>query len=187
VKALLDVVTQYRGTNNGALTASWAAMRPRGWTSKDQLAKAVRELEECGWILRTRQGSITQPTWYAITFRGIDYCGGQLDAGVRADPKPLHLWKNPALATLNFRSRRRVQKQLVGVHRPDRNTGEGAPYRGATNGPSARVLPLDTGRKAQETAPVLPRDTGTSIDLCQADTASAGALLPRRRAMESSC
>src|SRR4051812_39838691 len=75
VKALVDLLMQYRGTNNGDLAAGWALMRAVGWTSKDQLAKALRELEERGWIVRTRQGTINAPTLYAITFRGINLCG----------------------------------------------------------------------------------------------------------------
>lgn len=98
VKALIDLYTQFRGNNNGDLCATWSIMRTLGWTSKDQLGKAIAELEECGWIIRTRQGPASRalngrkpPTLYAVTFLGIDHCGGKLD--VQPNPAPSHLWK----------------------------------------------------------------------------------------------
>ena len=95
VKLLIDVYCQYRGNNNGDLTATWSLMRPRGWTSKSQLQKALDELEQSGWLLRTRQGTINMPSLYAVTFRGIDPCEGKLDAGIKPHPTPLHLWRRP--------------------------------------------------------------------------------------------
>src|SRR5688500_6980342 len=62
VKLLIDLLCQYRGTNNGDLTTAWTVMRTRGWRSKYLLGKARAELEDRGWILRTRQGSIHAPT-----------------------------------------------------------------------------------------------------------------------------
>lgn len=93
VKALIDVYCQYRGQNNGDLCATISVMRARGWKSKDQLAKAIAELLEKGWLMVTRQGARNIPTLYAVTFLGIDDCGGKLD--VTPNPVPLHLWKKP--------------------------------------------------------------------------------------------
>lgn len=94
VKALVDLYTQFRGANNGDLCAAWTVMSKRGWTSKDQLAKALRELLDGGWITVSRQGGRRIATLYAVTWLPIDRCGGKLD--VRADPKPLHSWRRPA-------------------------------------------------------------------------------------------
>jgi hypothetical protein len=70
-------------------------MSRRGWTSKDQLAKAIAELLERGWLTVTRQGGFSGgrhlPRLYAVTWLGIDYCGGKLD--VKPDPVPAHSWK----------------------------------------------------------------------------------------------
>lgn len=98
LKALVDLYTQFKGANNGDLCAAWTLMRRRGWTSKDQLGKAIAELLERGWISVTRQGGFAggrhQPRLYAVTWLGIDYCGGKLD--VRADPVPAMTWRRPA-------------------------------------------------------------------------------------------
>lgn len=93
VKALIDVYCQYRGGNNGDLVATISVMRARGWKSKDQLAKAIAELVERGWLMVTRQGGRNIPTLYAVTFLAIDECGGKLD--VKPTATPLHLWKKP--------------------------------------------------------------------------------------------
>jgi hypothetical protein len=95
VKALIDIYTQFRGSNNGDLTAAWSVMAKRGWTSKDQLSKALRELLERGWLTVTRQGGFEggkhRPRLYAVTWLGIDYCDGKLD--VQPHPAPSHAWK----------------------------------------------------------------------------------------------
>ena len=128
VKLLIDLLCQYRGSNNGDLTASWTVMRPLGWRSKHLLQKAQRELQARGWIIKTRQGSINKPSLWAVTFEGIDDCRdatGQrkLEAGVTPDPKPLHLWKLPDFDTPLEPSKRLVRKTssspTAGQKRPE--------------------------------------------------------------------
>ena len=94
VKALVDLYTQFRGKNNGDMTAAWTIMQPRGWVSKDTLARAVRELLDAGWIAVTRQGGRRISTLYGVTWLGIDPCGGKLD--VTPNPVPLMSWRRPA-------------------------------------------------------------------------------------------
>jgi hypothetical protein len=115
VKALLDLASQFRGKNNGDLAATWSVMRRRGWTSKDQLYKGLQELLNLGWIVRTRRGGRdrTQPTLYAVTIWGINYCGGKLDAGIAIDPRPLLLWKASQGPTIRSGNKRRVAKRLA--------------------------------------------------------------------------
>jgi len=96
VKALIDLYTQFRGANNGDLCAAWKVMARLGWTSKDQLHKALAELLEGGWIIVTRQGGRRIPTLYAVTWLGIDPCGGKLE--VSPNPAPLQLWKRRSTA-----------------------------------------------------------------------------------------
>jgi len=138
-KLLIDVYCQYRGTNNGDLIASWSVMRKVGWTSKSQLAKSLAELEATRWLLRTRQGDINKPTLYAVTFKGIDHCGGKLE--IQADPKPSHAWKYPE-ANTKTASKRKVKP----AHRPDLHTGEGPPHGGAVIRPFRADLPRTEGR-----------------------------------------
>ena len=79
VKLLIDIYAQYRGYNNGNLCAAFSVMKKRGWKSKAQLQKALKELKQIGWLLVTRQGGRNKPNLYAVTFQAIDECGGKLD------------------------------------------------------------------------------------------------------------
>jgi len=92
LKAMIDLLVQFRGANNGDLCAAWSLMRKLGWTSKDQLAKALTELKERGWIIVSRQGGRRIPTLYALTILRVDPCNGKLD--IAATRTPLHLWRN---------------------------------------------------------------------------------------------
>lgn len=144
VKLLIDLYCQYRGKNNGDLTASWVVMKKRGWTSKSQLQKGLKELESRGWILKTRQGSIHKASLYAVTFQGIDYCSGKLDSGVMPDARPLLLWKFPGFDTPRAQSGRHIQR--ASARRPDLDTGQSAPQGGASVIGLRRHLPLVGGQ-----------------------------------------
>ena len=79
LKLLIDISSQYRGKNNGDLCASFSVMQKRGWSSNDQLRKALDELIEQNFIILTRQGGRKNPSLYAISWQPIDDCGGKLD------------------------------------------------------------------------------------------------------------
>jgi hypothetical protein len=79
VKALMDLLSQYRGDNNGDLCAAWTLMSKRGWRSRDSLGKGLKDLTDADFILRTRQGGRHVATLYAVTFYEVDWCGGKLD------------------------------------------------------------------------------------------------------------
>lgn len=79
IKLLLDVATQYRGCNNGDLCATFSMMKKRGWSSSDQLQKALLELIDKNFLKLTRQGGRKAANLYAITWQSIDDCGGKLD------------------------------------------------------------------------------------------------------------
>ncbi len=79
IKLLLDLATQYNGSNNGDLCATFSMMKKRGWSSNDQRIKALEELIEKNFIKLTRQGGRHQPNLHAITWQSIDECGGKLD------------------------------------------------------------------------------------------------------------
>lgn len=130
VKLLIDLYAQFRGANNGDLTASWTVLRNVGWTSKDQLAKAVRELLETGWIVETRKGSRGICSLYGVTFIGIDECGGKLD-GIY--PKgSLHLWKTG-------------NRGLIAAYSLPRRAGQAAPRDGATFATEIATCPAARG------------------------------------------
>lgn len=81
VKLLMDIAYQYNGRNNGDLTVAWGFMERRGWSSKDTLSKAVKDLVDADLILKTRTGRFMNPgarcDLYAISWRAIDECAGK--------------------------------------------------------------------------------------------------------------
>ena len=88
---LIEVARQFNGKNNGDLCATAKTLAGRGWKSNDSITRALRELEHYGFIIRTRQGGLNRCSLYAITWKGIDECGGKLD--VRPNPVPCNSWK----------------------------------------------------------------------------------------------
>lgn len=95
VKALIDVAFAYRGYNNGNLCAAFKIMKPRGWTSKDQLALALQELVDAGFLLITRRGGNRVATLYALSFKPIDPIGPskKYDEGIKETAAPPHTWQ----------------------------------------------------------------------------------------------
>jgi hypothetical protein len=94
VKLLNDLLSQYRGDNNGDLCAAFELMRHRGWRSKETLFNARAELLNEGWVTVTRQGGRNKiPSLYAVTFYSIDFCKGKLD--VKPTGSPPGGWRKP--------------------------------------------------------------------------------------------
>lgn len=136
VKLLIDLTAQFRGKNNGDLTTAWSVLKAVGWRSKALLYKAQQELEQRGWIVKTRQGVLERgkhtATLWALTFWGINDCGKEKrDPGIKYDSMPLNLWRNPEFDTPRKASGRSFRKKtlvrLVGTVRPD-SRGEGWPH-----------------------------------------------------------
>ena len=78
-KLVVDIAAQYRGSNNGDLSATLSLMRDRGWNSSDQLDKAKKELVGKDVIRVARQGGLNKCNLYALTWFPIDECKGKLD------------------------------------------------------------------------------------------------------------
>ena len=91
-KLLIDIAAQYRGSNNGDLSATLSLMRDRGWNSSDQLFKARKELVSRGIIKVTRQGALNKASLFALTWFPIDDCDGKLD--IRSTNTAPHDWKH---------------------------------------------------------------------------------------------
>jgi hypothetical protein len=86
VKLLNALVYQFRGKNNGDLTAAFTYMKDFGFKSQETLTKARDSLLEAGLIVKTRQGQFMNPggrcALYALTWLPIDECSGkQLEIG----------------------------------------------------------------------------------------------------------
>ena len=79
VKLLVDLFIQFNGKNNGDYDVAWKKMQNRGWSSKTLLYRAIRELEDTGWIIKTREGGKHKCSLYAITWLPVNECDGKLD------------------------------------------------------------------------------------------------------------
>jgi hypothetical protein len=81
LKVLLGLLRQYRGSNNGDLSASHSQAVKWGVSSKTSLANALSDLQEYNFIIRTRQGYFTNPggrcALYALAWKPIDECAGK--------------------------------------------------------------------------------------------------------------
>lgn len=90
---LIEFAFQYKGTNNGDLSCAQKLMKHRGFPARSTVSEACEELEEAGFIERTRQGGRNQCNLYALTWQPIDECRGKLDA--RPTNKPSNRWCRP--------------------------------------------------------------------------------------------
>jgi len=82
-KVLLGLLRQFRGSNNGDLSATFKLAKEWKINSKETLTKALRELQDRKLIIRTREGRFINPggrcALYALTWRAIDECCGKLE------------------------------------------------------------------------------------------------------------
>lgn len=83
-KLLLYLARQFRGRNNGDLSASYSVLKDAGaFNSRDTIQRAKRELIDKGIIVQTREGRFTNPggicALYALSWIPIHECGGKLD------------------------------------------------------------------------------------------------------------
>ena len=91
LRVLFYLMRQYKPGKNGDLSASWTDMQKRGIGSEDTLSKAIKELIDAGWIVRTRTGRFINPGakchLYALTWHPIDACPGKdLEIGATITP-----------------------------------------------------------------------------------------------------
>lgn len=91
-KLLIDLLVQYKGSNNGDMDMTWTRLSKRGWHSRDTLTRARRGLLDGGWVVITRKGWRKIPTLYAVTLWGIDECAGKVVEETPAST-PLNFWK----------------------------------------------------------------------------------------------
>lgn len=81
LKVLLHLMRQYKPGKNGDLSAPFSDMKRKGVRSQTTLAKAITELIEARWIIRTREGRFLNPggkcALYALSWHPIDECPGK--------------------------------------------------------------------------------------------------------------
>ena len=87
---LLLMAYQFRGSNNGDLSAAPALLKGWGISSKTTTQKAVQELIERNLIIRTREGRFLNPggrcALYALTWKPIDECQGKIEVSATRTP-----------------------------------------------------------------------------------------------------
>ena len=80
VKLLIEFARQYRGHNNGDLTAAWAVVK-ECFNSKETVKRALNELQDKGMVVMTRHGRFLNPggkcALYALSWQPIDECLGK--------------------------------------------------------------------------------------------------------------
>ena len=78
---LMDLAYQYRGNNNGDLTAAFSIMKEKGWKRDPTVKAAVAELLDANLILKTRDSRFSNPgskcALFALTWQPIDECPGK--------------------------------------------------------------------------------------------------------------
>lgn len=96
VHMIVTLCSQFNGKNNGDLCASASVLKKQGWNSNGKIRRAIDELLDKGFLIKTRQGGVLGPCHlWAFTFLKIDECKGKwLD--VKPTHFPLHYWKDPA-------------------------------------------------------------------------------------------
>lgn len=90
VRLLLELAYQFKGNNNGDLTAALGVLKARGWKTKPTIHSAVQELLAKNLIIKTRTGRFMNPggtcNLYALTWQPIHECGGKLDESPTLSP-----------------------------------------------------------------------------------------------------
>lgn len=99
IKLIFELARQYKGSNNGDLSAAFSVLRERGWNSSATLSRALTELLEAGWIIRTRQGGRNRCSLYALTWWEVNDCPGKW-LEVEPERVPSHKWKTDSVVPM---------------------------------------------------------------------------------------
>ena len=75
---LLDLSYQFKGANNGNLTAALSVLRHFGWSRSATISAAIQELMAANLVIRTREGRFVNPgarcALYGVTWQPINEC-----------------------------------------------------------------------------------------------------------------
>jgi hypothetical protein len=91
-KLLLELMSQYKGDNNGNLTVAMSILSKRGWRSRQTVWRCKGELIRAGFVYLTRKGHMPSTcdllalTWFP------------LDVSPKFDPEALACFKAKAYA-----------------------------------------------------------------------------------------
>ena len=124
VKLLVILAYQFRGRNNGDLTAAWGFAKNHGFNSQATLNRATHELIDAHLIIRTREGVFLNPggrcALYALSWEPINECIGK-NLEVRDTTKPPRQFtmenkhiKTPSTETVSTGYRNGIEKHEYG-------------------------------------------------------------------------
>lgn len=100
IKFLVELASEYDGSNNGDLSLTRKTALKRGWRSGETRDKAADEAVAAGFALLTRQGHKGACSLYAITWQPIDDVGkGVMYPPSRTAPR---LWETRAPLPRNW-------------------------------------------------------------------------------------
>ncbi len=120
VKLLVELASQYKGSNNGNLTTAYTILKKRGFKSKGAIARATKELLEARLIMLAREGRFTNPggvcALYALCWYAIDDCPGK-NLSIEPTATP------PRKFSLENNKTPGPQHGLGSVHKQGRQTG----------------------------------------------------------------
>lgn len=136
VKLLVDVLRFYNRRNNGDIAITPSLMKPMGWTSNDQLGKAIIELEHYGFLKKSRQGGRHLCNLYALTFYAVDECDGKHE--LPPSSTPTNEWRVTQSSKPTFK------KSLT------RHTGHINPPHGAIEGSKVVQLTRHAGQSGSK-------------------------------------
>lgn len=96
-KLLTDFLSRYNGFNNGDLSLTWKDVEQRHWKSRDTFNKALKELLDRGWLIKTRQGGLHRCNLFALTLFDIDDIRdksgvSKFDPGIKPTDSPPGGW-----------------------------------------------------------------------------------------------
>lgn len=78
VKLLNALNCQFRGNNNGDLTAAFSVMQKQhGFNSKQTLQRVLNELMKAYLVVKSRQGGLGRCCLYALTWHSVNECIGK--------------------------------------------------------------------------------------------------------------
>jgi hypothetical protein len=94
----LAAAMQYRGDNNGDISLPLSYLTTWSCTGNRQRTKAIAELINQGWLIRTRHGGLRMgPDLFAVSVKPIDFCldrkSGKRKHDVSVGNGLLHLWR----------------------------------------------------------------------------------------------
>ena len=109
---LLDLRTQFTGSQNGNLDATWTRLSKQNcWNSKETLNLAIQELLHYGFITRTRKGKRIGgkhfPSLYALTWEPINELPRQ---GIAPTLTASHAWRGAKSAWQPPKRKRQKRK-----------------------------------------------------------------------------